>query len=508
MCCAGSRLLVEESCAEAVIQKLKDRMRTLRVGDPLDKNTDVGAINSKMQLDKITELVASGEKEGATRFTPSCALPNKGYWFIPTMFTDVSQSHRIAREEIFGPVLSVMTFRTPDEALEKANNTMYGLSAGVWTDKGSKSFWMATRLKASVDVGEHVQQVRSELAVRRLQRAASAARAAGRACSLTSRSTDGRAEQECIDHGAAGGPEPRPRLARSKRRAGLDPQGLQDVRGRRVPGARSESGRYTQVAETKGSTSMENVPRASRKDGRDAVVAARAALDGWSARTAFNRGQILYRLAEMLDARKGELATSLVRGGLADDKARAEVDATIDRAIAYAGWTDKYQSLFSSLNPVGGPHFNFTSPEPMGVVAIAAPTRPALLGLAGAILPVIASGNTCVVLASEADPRTAVTFTEALATSDLPGGVVNVLTGQLAEVLPHLAKHMEIAALDLHGVDSKLCKSLEEAAVDNVKRVRVRALDEAAWFDAAAAESPRWIERFVEMKTVWHPAGP
>jgi aldehyde dehydrogenase (NAD+) len=150
VCCAGSRLLVEESCAEAVIQKLKDRMRTLRVGDPLDKNTDVGAINSKMQLDKITELVASGEKEGATRFTPSCPLPNKGYWFIPTIFTDVSQSHRIAREEIFGPVLSVMTFRTPDEALEKANNTMYGLSAGVWTDKGSKSFWMATRLKAGV----------------------------------------------------------------------------------------------------------------------------------------------------------------------------------------------------------------------------------------------------------------------------------------------------------------------------------------------------------------------
>ncbi|HEY4120760.1 MAG TPA: aldehyde dehydrogenase family protein [Byssovorax sp.] len=271
---------------------------------------------------------------------------------------------------------------------------------------------------------------------------------------------------------------------------------------------RSESGRYTQVAETKGSSSMENVPRASRKDGRDAVVAARAAWEGWAARTAFNRGQILYRLAEMLDARRGELATSLVRGGLADEKARAEVDATIDRAIAYAGWTDKYQSLFSSLNPVGGPHFNFTSPESMGVVAIAAPTRPALLGLAGAILPVIASGNTCVVLASEADPRTAVTFTEALATSDLPGGVVNVLTGQLAEVLPHLAKHMEIAALDLHGLDPKLAKSLEAAAVDNVKRVRVRTLDEAAWFDAAAAESPRWIERFVEMKTVWHPAGP
>jgi acyl-CoA reductase-like NAD-dependent aldehyde dehydrogenase len=271
---------------------------------------------------------------------------------------------------------------------------------------------------------------------------------------------------------------------------------------------RSESGRYTQVAEKPSSESKENVPRASRKDGRDAVVVARAAFDGWAARTAFNRGQILYRLGEMLHARGAELASSLEAGGVAPKAAAAEVAATVDRVIAYAGWCDKYQSLFSSLNPVAGPHFNFTVPEPMGVVAVVAPSRPALLGLAGAIAPVIASGNTCVVLASEADPRTVITFCEALATSDLPGGVVNVLTGQVAEVLPHLAKHMEIAALDLHGVDAKLAKSVEEAATGSVKRVRARALAEAAWFDAAAAESPRWIERFVELKTIWHPAGP
>ncbi len=150
VCCAGSRLLVEESVFDIVVRKLKDRMSTMRVGDPLDKNTDVGAINSKMQLDKIRELVASGEKEGASRFSPNCALPTRGYWFAPTIFTGVSQSHRIAREEIFGPVLAIQTFRTPDEAIEKANNTMYGLSAGIWTDKGSKSFWMAQRLRAGV----------------------------------------------------------------------------------------------------------------------------------------------------------------------------------------------------------------------------------------------------------------------------------------------------------------------------------------------------------------------
>jgi aldehyde dehydrogenase (NAD+) len=150
VCCAGSRLLVEESVFEVLLRKLKDRMATLRVGDPLDKNTDVGAINSKMQLDKIRRLVESGESEGAVRFSAPCMLPERGYWFAPTLFTGVSQSHRIAREEIFGPVLSVMTFRTPDEAIEKANNTMYGLSAGVWTDKGSKSFWVAQRLRAGV----------------------------------------------------------------------------------------------------------------------------------------------------------------------------------------------------------------------------------------------------------------------------------------------------------------------------------------------------------------------
>jgi aldehyde dehydrogenase (NAD+) len=150
VCCAGSRLLVEESIHDLVVRKLRDRLATLRVGDPLDKNTDVGAINSRMQLERIRELVAAGEAEGAERFSVPCPLPSKGYWFAPTFFTGVAQSSRIAREEIFGPVLSVLTFRTPDEALEKANNTMYGLSAGIWSDKGAKIFWMAQRLKAGV----------------------------------------------------------------------------------------------------------------------------------------------------------------------------------------------------------------------------------------------------------------------------------------------------------------------------------------------------------------------
>lgn len=271
---------------------------------------------------------------------------------------------------------------------------------------------------------------------------------------------------------------------------------------------RSESGRYIQVADPMelGGT-KENVPWGSRKDVRDAVVVARGAWEGWSGRTAYNRGQILYRLAEMLEARHGELTRSLERGGLDASAAAAEVSATIDRCVSYAGWADKYQSLFASLNPVAGPHFNFTVPEPMGVVGVVAPARPALLGLLGAVLPIITSGNTVVVLASEADPRTALVLGEALATSDLPAGVINIITGRASELLVHFAKHMDVSAIDLHGVEPSLVKKAEEAAILNVKRVRTRSLDDAAWFDADGASSPRWIERFVEMKTIWHPAG-
>lgn len=273
---------------------------------------------------------------------------------------------------------------------------------------------------------------------------------------------------------------------------------------------RSESGRYIQMAlgDQAGSTGdgAENFPRGSRKDVRDAVLAAHAAWAGWTKRTAFNRAQILYRLGEMMEARRGELVASLALGGATD--AEAEVDASIDRAIAFAGWCDKYQSLFSSLNPVAGPHFDFTSPDSMGVIGVAAPRRPALLGLIGSVLPIVAGGNACVVLASEDDPRTACVLGELLATSDLPGGVVNILTGGVREMLPHLAKHMEVAALDLHGVPADLEKAAQEAAIINVKRVRVRALAERDWYDAARTEAPSWIERFVEMRTVWHPAGP
>jgi acyl-CoA reductase-like NAD-dependent aldehyde dehydrogenase len=274
---------------------------------------------------------------------------------------------------------------------------------------------------------------------------------------------------------------------------------------------RSESGRYLQ---TRGGgvngadAAVVNLPRGSRKDARDAVVAAKGALEGWSARTAYNRGQILYRLAEVMESRREELATSLVRGGVIEPAAAAEVDAAIDRAVYYAGFCDKFQSLLASSNPVSGPHFGFSVPEPMGVVAVVAPERPALLGLVSTLLPVAATGNTAIAIAGEADPRTAVVFCECLATSDLPGGVINVLIGKAGEMAPHLAKHREVSGIDAWTEDSALRSALEREGADNVKRVKTHAPPAASfWLDERKGQGIGWLERFLETKTIWHPVG-
>ena len=272
---------------------------------------------------------------------------------------------------------------------------------------------------------------------------------------------------------------------------------------------RSESGRYFQVktgAIVRGADpDVLNMPRGSRKDVRDAVLAAKNAEAGWAGRTAFNRGQILYRLAEMMESRRDELATSLVRAGATPEDAAREVDASIDRCVYYAGFADKFYALVASSNPVAGPHFGFSVPEPMGVVGVVAPSRPALLGLVSTVLPVICGGNTCVALASESDPRTALVWTECVATSDMPGGVVNVLTGHAKEIAPVLARHREVMAIDAWLADGKLRVSLEQDGADNVKRTKTH--DDASEWYGRSGEGVTYIERFLETKTVWHPVG-
>jgi acyl-CoA reductase-like NAD-dependent aldehyde dehydrogenase len=263
---------------------------------------------------------------------------------------------------------------------------------------------------------------------------------------------------------------------------------------------RSESGRSYTVDDAKGNF-LANASRASRKDVRDAVVAARKAQSGWAGRTPYNRGQILYRVAEMLEGRREQFTEEVRAAGLSKTAARAEVDAAVDRWVWYAGWADKVAQVTGSANPVSGPFFNFSTPEPTGVIGIVAPDGP-LLGLVSVLAPVIVTGNTAVLVAAEPSPLPAITLGEVLATSDLPGGVVNVLTGHRAELAPWLASHMDVNGLDLTGVEGDLATECEQAAAENLKRV-LRPQEN----DWAVDPGIDRMTTFLETKTVWHPVG-
>jgi acyl-CoA reductase-like NAD-dependent aldehyde dehydrogenase len=269
---------------------------------------------------------------------------------------------------------------------------------------------------------------------------------------------------------------------------------------------RSESGRSLQAQSPDGA-GLDYFCWASRKDFRDAMVAARGAFEGWAKRTAYLRGQILYRAAEMLEGREAELVKEIERStGAGTTAARAEVAAAIDRLVYWAGWTDKYAQVFGSVNPVTTPHFNFTMPEPTGVVALLAPDEPSLISLISLVAPVIVSGNSAVVVASEKSPLPALTFAEVLATSDLPGGVVNLLAGKRTELGPHIASHMDVNAIvDGSGVAS-LGAALQGGTAQNLKRYTTRSLAAKEWL-TDKAEDPYWILDTVEFKTAWHPIG-
>jgi len=258
---------------------------------------------------------------------------------------------------------------------------------------------------------------------------------------------------------------------------------------------RTESGRYYPITDSKGNT-LANVCLSSRKDVRNAVVAARKAFGGWSEKTAFNRGQILYRIAEMLDGRKAQFIDELVQQGISKSKAEKEVQQSVDRLVYYAGWADKYQQIASSVNPVSSSHFNFSALEPMGVIGVIAPQENSLLGLISSVIPAICGGNTVVVAASESHPLCAVTFAEVLHSSDVPGGVVNILTGKIAELAPALAAHMDINALVSSGI-GELQRNLALSCVENLKR--------NFSYSNSDQQGLNFITDLQEVKTTWHP---
>lgn len=264
---------------------------------------------------------------------------------------------------------------------------------------------------------------------------------------------------------------------------------------------RTESGRFYPLKNKKGDI-MANICQSSRKDFRNAVVAARGAFGGWSGRAGFNRSQILYRIAEMLEGRKEQFISELILQGLTEKAANDEVTLSVDRLVYYAGWCDKYQAVFSSVNPVASSHFNFSVPEPTGVVAIIAPEESSLLGLVTAIAPVIAGGNSCIVLASESKPLCAVTFAEVLNSSDLPGGVVNILTGSSEELHSHFSSHMDVNALTYYRKNKNEIKTIKENASLNVKRIFIY---DKLVLASDKAQSPYLIFDNQEIKTTWHP---
>jgi acyl-CoA reductase-like NAD-dependent aldehyde dehydrogenase len=274
---------------------------------------------------------------------------------------------------------------------------------------------------------------------------------------------------------------------------------------------RSESGRAYVVRGADGAP-LANACRASRKDLREAVRAARKAADGWADKTAMNRGQVLYRVAELMEGRRDQFVAEVSAAeGVSSVRAREVVTRAIDRWVWYAGWADKISQVLGSANPVAAPYFNFTIPEPTGVVGLVAPERSSLLGLVSRLAPPLVTGNAAVVIASETRPLPAITLSEVLATSDVPGGVVNVLTGLKAELVPVMAGHVDIDAIDVWGVPDRLRTDVELAAADNVKRLsrRPAGVTDARfdWLDDRATERPEWIAAFLEMKTVWHPIG-
>ena len=269
---------------------------------------------------------------------------------------------------------------------------------------------------------------------------------------------------------------------------------------------RSESGRTYPALDHRGEV-VARVAAGTRKDLRRAVRAARRAQPGWAGRTGYNRGQIIYRIAEMVEDRADAFVGQIRAAGMSKARARREVDRSVDRLVWYAGWADKYQQVTGNLNPVSGPFFNISTPEPTGVVGVIAPEAPALLGLVSRVAPVIVSGNTAVVLASEVWPTLAITLAEAMATADLPGGVVNLLTGPKSGMAPYLASHLDVNGIDMCGADPTMVVDLEEAAAAGVKRVVRPSEGRVDWADDRTAQSPYEIAAFTEIKTVWHPKG-
>ncbi|MCS6870635.1 MAG: aldehyde dehydrogenase family protein [Anaerolineae bacterium] len=487
VCCAGSRLLVQENVAERLVSKLKARMEKLRIGDPLDKAVDIGAIIAPVQLQKIQALVAQGIAEGAQLWQPSTACPAEGYFFPPSLFTNVAPSSTIAQVEIFGPVLVVMTFRTPAEAVALANNTPYGLAASIWSDNLNLSLDIARKVKAGT-VWINATNLFDAASGFGGYRESGYGREGGREGMyeyLKMRTSP----SECAPTGT------NTAAAYAFPVIAIDRTPKLFIGGKQV---RPDSGYSLPVRSADGHL-LGEVGEGNRKDIRNAVEAAHAAAS-WQFTHGHQRAQILYYIAENLAARSAEFAARL--SALTGRDGTGEVQAALQRLFTYAAWADKYDGLVHST-PLRG--IVLAIPEPIGVIGILCPDESPLLNFVSLMAPAIAMGNTVVIVPSEAYPLVATDFYQVLETSDVPDGVVNVVTGKRDVLAKTLAEHEDVDAVWYFGTPEGV-KLVEAASVSNLKRTWAEATLRN-WFDRRQGEGQVFLRAATQVKNIWTPYG-
>ncbi len=495
VCCAGSRLLMQESIAEKLIGKIQDRMNTLRIGTPLDKAIDIGAIVARVQLERIQRLVDQGVAEGATCWQPSIPVPAHGLYFPPTLLSNVHPSSVVAQQEIFGPVLAAMTFRTPREAVELANNTVYGLAACVWSESINVSLHVASQLKAGV-VWVNCTNLFDAACGFGGYRESGFGREGGRE-GLLEYLEPAWFKQAPPVHAKPLGIDQPPEQPTDFAAPPIDRTVKLYIGGKQ---ARPDSGHSIEVRGADGSL-LGEAPLGNRKDIRNAVEAARKA-EGWGKATAHNRAQVLYYIAENLSQRREEIAGRL-SAVVGKKQAEAELRVGIERIFSYAAWADKYDG--SVHNP---PFRNvaLAMKEPVGTVGVICPADAPLLGFLSLVMPALSAGNTVIAIPSEKYPLITGDLYQVFETSDLPDGVVNIVTGRTAELMKTLGEHDDVDAIWCF-TDEASAAAVKLLSVGNLKQVfsnEGRAID---WFDLKQGEGRWFLDRAVQVKNIWVPYG-